>query len=185
MVKLASEIAYLAGGVKTQRTRLGMLIENMGSFGDETIAAEQVARDALGQEAYADAVKRGSLLSPDRFEAQQVALGTLSINAVSLDGPAAHGTSSTWQALSNAEREVAMLAAAGWPNSAIGVRRGTSTRTTDAQISSIFQKLMISSRDDIVRFVPKDQRRRVAAERSRIPHQSRDKPRSIHPGPQS
>jgi predicted ATPase/DNA-binding CsgD family transcriptional regulator len=185
MVKLASEIAYLAGGVKTQRTRLGMLIENMGSFGDETSAAEQVARDLLGQETYADTVKRGSLLSPERFEPQQVALGTLPINAVPLDGSAARSTSSNWQALSNAEREVAMLAAAGWPNSAIGVRRGTSTRTTDAQISSIFQKLMISSRDDIVRFVPKDQRRRVSAERSRIPQQSRDKPRSIHPRPQS
>jgi DNA-binding NarL/FixJ family response regulator len=71
--------------------------------------------------------------------------------------------------LSKAEQEVAMLAAAGWPNSAIGVRRGTATRTTDAQISSIFQKLMINSRDDIVRFVPPDLRNRVSAERSHRP----------------
>ena len=33
LVKLATEIAYLAGGVKTQRARLGVLIENMGPVG--------------------------------------------------------------------------------------------------------------------------------------------------------
>jgi hypothetical protein len=52
------------------------------------------------------------------------------------------------------------------------VRRGTSTRTTDAQMSSIFQKLMIDSREDIVRFVPEDLRGRVSAERSHRPRQS-------------
>ena len=85
------------------------------------------------------------------------------------------------QTLSAAEQEVALLAAAGWPNTAIGVRRGTATKTTDAQMSSIFQKLMINSREDIVRFVPQDQRDRVSAERARFPRQSPDKPRSIHP----
>jgi DNA-binding NarL/FixJ family response regulator len=78
--------------------------------------------------------------------------------------------------LSAAEQEVATLAAAGWPNSAIGVRRGTSTKTTAVQMSSIFQKLVINSRDDIVRFVPQDQRSQVSAERAHIPRQSRDKP---------
>jgi hypothetical protein len=58
------------------------------------------------------------------------------------------------------------------------VRRGTATRTTDTQMSSIFQKLMISSREDIGRFVPQDQRDQVSLERSNIPRQSRDKPRS-------
>jgi hypothetical protein len=77
-----------------------------------------------------------------------------------------------------------MLAAAGWPNSAIGVRRGTATKTTDAQMSSIFQKLMITSREEIVRFVPPDLRNQVLAEHSHIPRQSRDKPRSIHSRPQ-
>src|SRR5262249_48842959 len=95
--------------------------------------------------------------------------------------PPTKSTSSGWQTLSAAEQEVAMLAAAGWPNSAIGVRRGTAIKTTDAQMSSIFQKLMIDSRDDIVRFIPEDQRNRVSAERSHIPRQGRDKPRSINP----
>jgi DNA-binding NarL/FixJ family response regulator len=107
-------------------------------------------------------------------------LGTWSIDTSS---PAAKITSS-WQTLSAAEQEVAILAAAGWPNSAIGVRRGTSVKTIDAQMSSILQKLIITSREDIVRFVSPDQRNRVSVERSQIPRQSRDKPRSIPPPPQ-
>ncbi|MBO0881351.1 MAG: hypothetical protein J2P17_13575, partial [Mycobacterium sp.] len=183
LVKLATEIAYLAGGAKTLRARLGVLIENQGPFADETSTAEKVAHDVLGQQTYIDIEKRGSRLSLERADVQRVALGTLPISPVPLDGPAAQSTSSNWQALSNAECEVAILAAAGWPNSAIGVRRGTATKTTDAQIASIFQKLVINSRDDIVRFVPEDQRARVSAERSRLPRQSRDKPRSIRRRP--
>jgi DNA-binding CsgD family transcriptional regulator len=181
LVKLATEIAYLAGGLKTQRARLGVLIENMGLWGDETAAAEEVARDVLGQQTYADAESCGLRLSPERFEVQRLALGTLSIDTSS---PAVK-TASSWQTLSEAEQEVAMLAAAGWPNSAIGVRRGTATRTTDAQMSSIFQKLTINSREDIVRFVPPDLRNRVSSEYSHIPHQSRAKPRPIHSRPHS
>jgi predicted ATPase/DNA-binding CsgD family transcriptional regulator len=177
LVKLASEIAYLSGGVQTQRSRLGLLVENMGSFGDETSAAEQVARGVLGQETFADVEKRGSRLFAERSELEHIALGTLSINAAPTDDAAVNSTSSSWQTLSAAEQEVAILAAAGWPNSAIGVRRGTATKTTDAQMSSIFQKLTINSREDIVRFVPEDQRDRVSAERSHIPRQGRDKPR--------
>jgi predicted ATPase/DNA-binding CsgD family transcriptional regulator len=165
LVKQATEIGYLAGGVKTQRARLGVLIENMGPFADETSRAEKVARDVLGQQTYTDVEKRGSQLSPERFEPQRIALGTLSINTSSR----ATKITSSWQTLSAAEQEVAILAAAGWPNSAIGARRGTSTRTTDAQMASIFQKLMIDSREDIVRFVPEDQRNGVSAERSHRP----------------
>jgi DNA-binding CsgD family transcriptional regulator len=180
LVKLATEIAYLAGGLKTQRARLGMLIESMAPASDETSIAEQVAREVLGQRTYADVEKRGSRLSSGRFDTQQVALGTLSIEASTIDDAATKGASG-WQSLSKAEQEVALLAAAGWPNSAIAVRRGTSTKTSDAQISSIFQKLMINSREDIVDFVPQDQRNRVSEERSHTPRQSRDKPRSIRP----
>jgi predicted ATPase/DNA-binding CsgD family transcriptional regulator len=171
LVKLASEIAYLAGGVKTQQARLGVLIENMGPFGDETSSAEKVARDVLGQQTYADIEKRGSRLFAERSELQRLALGTLSIDASTVDHPATRSTSG-WQILSEAEQEVAVLAAAGWPNRAIAVRRGTSTRTTDAQMAKIFEKLMINSREDIARFVPQDQRHRISAKRSHIPRQS-------------
>jgi DNA-binding NarL/FixJ family response regulator len=106
-------------------------------------------------------------------------LGTLSISTPS---PTAKSTSS-WEALSEAEQEIAILAAAGWPNSAIGVRRGTSTKTTEVQMSSIFHKLMIDSRHDIVRFVPQDQRDRLSAERLHRPRRSQGKRRSIQPRP--
>jgi DNA-binding CsgD family transcriptional regulator len=182
VVKLATEIAYLAGGAEKQRARLGMLIENQGPFADETRTAEKIARHVLGRQTYADIEKRGSRLFIDRSELQRIALGTFSISTSSGDR-AATNSASMWQTLSAAEQEVAILAAAGWPNSAIGVRRGTATRTTDAQMSSIFHKLMITSRDEIVRFVPQDQRNRVSAERARFPRQSPDQPRSIHPRP--
>jgi predicted ATPase/DNA-binding CsgD family transcriptional regulator len=181
LVKLATEIAYLAGGVKTQRARLGVLIENMGSFGDETSTAETIARDVLGQETYAEVEKRGSRLFAERSELQRIALGTLSIGTPTADQTT--NSTSSWQTLSAAEQEVAVLAAAGWPNSAIGVRRGTSKKTADAQMSSIFQKLLINSREDIARFVPQDQRNRVSAERAQIPRQIRNKPPAVHPRP--
>jgi DNA-binding CsgD family transcriptional regulator len=180
LVTLATEIAYLAGGVKAQRARLGVQIENLGPFFDETSTAEKTARDVLGQPTYADIKKSGSGLFLEHSELERIALGTWSITASS---PAKTCTMG-WENLSAAEQEVAILAAAGWPNSAIGARRGTSTRTTDVQMSSIFQKLMITSREDIVRFVPETQRNRVSAERSQISRQSRHKPRSIHPRPQ-
>ena len=176
VVKLATEIAYLAGGVKTQQARLGVPIENQGPVADETRTAERIARELLGQQTYADAEKRGSRLFTEPSALQRFALGTLSIEAAAINDAAATGTSSSWQILSKAEREVAILAAAGWPNSAIAVRRGTSTKTTDAQISSILQKLMIDSREDIARFIPQDERNRVSAERLHRPRQSRDKP---------
>ncbi|MGE2817960.1 LuxR C-terminal-related transcriptional regulator, partial [Mycobacterium heidelbergense] len=176
-VKLASEIAYLAGGLKTQRARLGMGIENMGPFADEMSAAENVAREVLGPDAYADLETRGSRLSPEHFELQRVALGALPIDVLSRNNPATK-VASNWHDLSKAEQEVAILAAAGWPNSAIGVRRGTSTKTTDAHMSSILQKLVIKSREDIVRFVPQDLRHRISQERSHILRNSPEKPRS-------
>ncbi|MGE2817431.1 helix-turn-helix transcriptional regulator [Mycobacterium heidelbergense] len=175
LVKSAIEIAYVAGGLKSQRARVGVLIENMGPFADETSAAEKVAREVLGRETYADLEKRGSRLSPGWVELQRVALGALAIDVSSGNHRAAEGRSS-WATLSKAEHEVAVLAAAGWPNSAIGVRRGTSTKTVDAQMSSIFQKLTINSREDIVRFVPRELRRRISQERSHLPRHGRDKP---------
>jgi predicted ATPase/DNA-binding CsgD family transcriptional regulator len=183
-VKLATEIAYLAGGVKTQCARLGVPIENMGPFSDETSTAEKTARDVLGHSTYTDFEKRGSRLFLERDALQRIARGTLSIGTSTVDHSAAKSTPG-WEILSKAEQEVAVLAAAGWPNSAIGARRGTSTKTIDGQVSSIFQKLMIASREDILRFVPQDQRNRVLAERSHKPGRTRGRPRSFQSGTQN
>jgi predicted ATPase/DNA-binding CsgD family transcriptional regulator len=169
LAKLATEIAYLAGGVKKQRARLGMLIENMGPFADATRAAEKVAGDVLGQQTYTDLGERGSQLFLEHSELQRLAVGAVSIDTAS----PVRKSASSWQTLSKAEQEVAILAAAGWPNSAIGVRRGTSRRTTEAQMTSILQKLVVSSREEIISFVPQDQRDRVSAEHSAHPRPQR------------
>jgi predicted ATPase len=105
LVQLATEIAYLAGGVKTQRARLGVPIDYLGPFADETRSAEQVARDVVGQDTYVDVEKRGSQLFLERDELQRIALGTWS---VSVSSPAA-SCASGWQTLSAAEQEVAIL----------------------------------------------------------------------------
>jgi predicted ATPase/DNA-binding CsgD family transcriptional regulator len=165
LVAMATEIAHLAGGVKAQRARLGMLIDNLIPFADETSIAENIARGVLGQQAYTEAEQRGSRLFAERSELQRIVLGKASL----IPSSPATNSASSWKTLSKAEQEVAILAAAGWPNSAIGVRRGTSTRTTDAQIASIFQKLRINSREDIVRCAPQALRARISAERSNIP----------------
>lgn len=61
---------------------------------------------------------------------------------------------SRWSELTAAEAEVALLAAAGWANREIAVRRGASVRTVDAQLAAIRHKLMIASRAEIARHVP-------------------------------
>ncbi|WP_039776910.1 helix-turn-helix domain-containing protein, partial [Nocardia cerradoensis] len=72
--------------------------------------------------------------------------------------------SDRWESLSRAEREVAVLAAAGWPNSAIAVRRHSSVRTVDAQVAMVRQKLQITSRGQIARHLPAEARERMRSE---------------------
>ncbi|MCC3315265.1 LuxR C-terminal-related transcriptional regulator [Nocardia africana] len=72
--------------------------------------------------------------------------------------------SDRWESLSRAEREVAVLAAAGWPNSAIAVRRHSSVRTVDAQVAMVRQKLQITSRGEIARHLPAEARERMRCE---------------------
>ncbi|WP_342215093.1 helix-turn-helix transcriptional regulator [Nocardia abscessus] len=159
VVALATEIAYLSGGLRTQRAMLGIRIEKMGPFADESDKSIAVARKILGSEAFTAAEARGSRLRPELSEVQHLALGTLTIDTPSDKVPRSH-----WHKLTSTERQVAVLAAAGWTNTAIATRRGKSTRTIDAQMSAILQKLAIASRDDIIEHIPKDTIDQVRAE---------------------
>uniref|UniRef100_UPI0024545018 helix-turn-helix domain-containing protein n=1 Tax=Nocardia cyriacigeorgica TaxID=135487 RepID=UPI0024545018 len=87
--------------------------------------------------------------------------------------PPAPPRSGLWESLSRAERDVAILAAAGWPNSAIASRRHSSVRTVDAQVAGIRQKLMISSRNDIAAHIPPELAERVRAEAGQRPQRPR------------
>lgn len=91
------------------------------------------------------------------------------------DGPGEKpaARSQLWDTLSRAERDVAILAAAGWPNSAIASRRHSSIRTVDAQVAGIRQKLMISSRTGIAAHIPPEFAERVRAAAEQRPQRPR------------
>ncbi|WP_181723641.1 ATP-binding protein [Nocardia gipuzkoensis] len=167
MVEQATEIAQLIGGTATLRTRLGIDITGLGPFQDETVNAVQIARKILGARAFATAEANGRSLRPETHEVHQLALGTLSPARLSTaPGERQHAP---WQRLTRAERDVAVLAAAGWPNSAIAVRRGSSPKTVDAQVAATLQKLAIPSREHIITSIPPDLADRVDTEAARRP----------------
>ncbi|MFJ1456487.1 ATP-binding protein [Nocardia sp. N2S4-5] len=151
---LATEIALLAGGTRRLRDRLGVDIEQLGPFADFSREAVRAAEKVLGTRAFGAAVSRGAELRPESSEVQRLAMGTLSL--AERPGPTGRGEdpSPRWRALTAAEQEVAALAAAGWTNAEIAARRGRSRRTVDAQVAAILQKLQITSRSAITRFVP-------------------------------
>ncbi|WP_433599190.1 ATP-binding protein [Nocardia sp. CA-135953] len=168
---LAVETACLIGGTAALRARIGVDIDEMGPFGDETRHAMAVARRVLGTAAYSEAEARGTLLRPEHSEVQRFALGTLLIKQSQGSAPQS-GIQPQWAELSMAEQDVAILAAAGWTNKNIALRRGNSAKTIDAQIASVLRKLLLRSRVDIVRFVPDDLMEAVWIEADRRPNRS-------------
>ncbi|MFR9774056.1 LuxR C-terminal-related transcriptional regulator [Nocardia sp. SC052] len=169
--RLATETAQLAGGATTLRARLGVGIGDLGPLAGEIDRATDTARAVLGRDAFATALRQGSLLRPEQGEVQRLALGTLLTDRLPIDHPAREGSASRWHELSTAEQQVATLAAAGWTNTAIAARRGKSTKTIDAQIAAILRKLVISSREDIIELVPEDSMDQVRSEATK--HQLR------------
>ncbi|MFF7944810.1 ATP-binding protein [Nocardia gamkensis] len=164
---LATEVAHLAGGAATLRAAMGLGKSNLGPYAVETTQAIDTARRILGPEAFAAAQRQGSLLRLD--EVQQLALGTLSMDRLPMNHPARRNPPARWHELSTAEQQVAILAAAGWTNSAIATRRGSSSKTIDAQMAAIFRKLVITARVDIIKFVPEDQMGQVRSEVAKHP----------------
>ncbi|MFJ9370133.1 helix-turn-helix transcriptional regulator [Nocardia sp. NPDC101769] len=80
------------------------------------------------------------------------------------------GESPAWDELTFAEQEVAVPVAAGLTNTAIAVRRGTSSRTVDSQVASVLSKLMLASRRDIMPLLPVAERDRADREARRRSH---------------
>jgi predicted ATPase/DNA-binding CsgD family transcriptional regulator len=156
-VEPATEIAYLAGGVARLRAGLGITIEAMGSFADESERSLALARRILGAEVFAAVQSRGARLRPEYREVQRFALGMLPLNAPPV-------VTVRWLELTPAEQQVAVLAAAGWTNTAIAGRRERSVKTIDVQLSAILRKLEIMSREDIIGFVPGEIIEQVRAE---------------------
>ncbi|PWV74523.1 ATP-binding protein [Nocardia neocaledoniensis] len=160
---LSGEIGHLAGGIETVVAETSIDISGMGPFSASTSNAIGIAREALGAQAFAGAVAEGRKLRVDRDELQSLAMGRIPL------GRTAPEPGSVWTELSDAESTVAVLAAAGWTNTQIAVRRGSSIRTVDSQVASVLRKLSISAREQIVDLVPRDLRDRVRAEVVRRP----------------
>ncbi|MGW4285120.1 LuxR C-terminal-related transcriptional regulator, partial [Nocardia sp. NPDC004750] len=169
----ARDIARLVGGGATLRDRIGVNMSNLGPFAMETEIAADTARAVLGESAFAEAEREGALLRPELGEVVQLALGKLSLDRLPVEHPVRQRRPSHWEELSAAEQEVAVLAAAGWTNTAIAARRGSSFKTVDAQMSSILAKLMIGSREDIRALVPAERQAEVADEAARKPQRAR------------
>ncbi|WP_370011942.1 AAA family ATPase [Nocardia cyriacigeorgica] len=169
----ALEIAWILGGAASLRRRLGVDLVHLSSFRTETERAAQTARSVLGESAFTAAEREGAMLRPEHDEVAQLALGTLSLDALPVRHPVRRQRPTRWQELSAAEQDVATLAAAGWTNTAIAARRGSSFKTVDAQMAAIFQKLTIGSREDIIALVPAEHRATVAEEAARRPSTSR------------
>ncbi|WP_157171056.1 AAA family ATPase [Nocardia araoensis] len=161
---LATETAQLAGGAAVVRAGPGIDFGDLALLAAETEKASEVCRRVLGHAEYTSAYRQGTLLRPELGEVQRLALGTLSIEKMPIDHPARKNAPSQWEELSTAERAVATLAAAGWTNTAIAARRGNSVRTIDAQMAAIFHKLVITSRQDIIKLVPKSQISQIRTE---------------------
>ncbi|MEU2041969.1 helix-turn-helix transcriptional regulator [Nocardia niwae] len=173
VVEQAREVARLLGGGATLRERIGVDIVNLGPFAVETDLAADTARAVLGATDFAEAQREGALLRPELDEVAQLALGNLSLDRLPVEHPVRRNRPSHWADLSAAEQDVAVLAAAGWTNTAIAARRGSSYKTVDAQMASILQKLMISSREDIRALVPADRQDQVSEEAARKPLRAR------------
>ena len=161
----AVQIARLLGGASALRTELGVEISNLVPFAVETDRAVTVTRNMLGAKAFDAAWREGAGLRPVLEGVTRMALGTLGPDRLSTTPPGRHSPGTPWTQLSGAEQEVAVLAAAGWPNTAIAARRGSSHRTVDAQVAAILKKLMIASRAEILPLVPADHRDRIIRER--------------------
>ncbi|WP_280493578.1 AAA family ATPase [Nocardia asiatica] len=153
-IAMAEDIAHLAGGAETQALSLGYSVVGQGPLRAESDAAIAAARKVLGDADYDAAEKRGRRLRPELFEVQQLALGALRIAAPS-PRPSDEGAT-PWRDLTATEQDIAALAAAGWPNSAIARRRHNSIRTIDTHMTSILRKLRIRSRDEISLHIPAD-----------------------------
>ncbi|RJO79824.1 LuxR family transcriptional regulator [Nocardia panacis] len=171
-VTTATEIARLIGGFRTAHRSLGTAIDRIPLVAVEMEFTTRVAVEVLGAPRYAAAETDGAGLRPEHDELQRYMRGQLPPERLTpVAVPASED--SRWTALSEAEREVAVFAAAGWPNSAIAAQRNSSVRTVDAQVAAIRHKLMIGSRSEIARHIPSELVERVRRESERRPVRAR------------
>ncbi|MEU6564591.1 ATP-binding protein [Nocardia nova] len=160
----AREIAHLQGGTAALHRSMGIASDRVALVISGSQAARTAAVAVLGTQRYEAAVRRGTRLRPEAQELARYFLGRLAIP----EPPGDHDEQG-WRELSPAERDIAILVAAGWTNSAVAVRRGTSVRTVDAQVATLRRKLAAPDRSAIISRIPPELRDRVDAESQQLP----------------
>ncbi len=173
----AGELAWLTGVFRACHRSMGVDVERVPMMVRGVRRATAVATAIIGSAEVAAAEHRGRQYRPGSVMVQQYLQRSWPIIRDPVVVPAVPGAE-RWDVLSPAERAVAVLAAAGWTNSAIAERRGSSVRTVDAQVASIRQKLVIGSRRAIAGHVPDELARTVDAERVASGRRGRRRPGS-------
>ncbi|WP_433208684.1 helix-turn-helix transcriptional regulator [Nocardia sp. CA-107356] len=155
-VLVATEIAHLAGGVKTLRSNLGVDIGAMGTFAVACHDAIKTARGVLGDVVFIAQMNRGERdLRPFSDDVHRLALGDLILDpSPALSETATDPALGPWGSLSRAEKDVAVLIAAGHSNPKIADLRGTTHKTVEKQVQAILNKLGISSRGHVHEYIP-------------------------------
>ncbi|WP_280414210.1 ATP-binding protein [Nocardia carnea] len=171
----ADELAWLAGVFRACHRSMGINVERVPMMAQGVRRATAVATAIIGPAEVAAAERRGRQYRPGSTMVQQYLQRSWPVVRDPVAAPAAPGAE-RWDVLSPAERAVAVLAAAGWTNSAIAERRGSSVRTVDAQVASIRQKLLIGSRRAIAGHVPDELARTVDSERAASGRRGRRRP---------
>jgi DNA-binding CsgD family transcriptional regulator len=125
----AERAAYLLGAASQVRESLGMMV--FPNWRADHERATETAKAALGERAFTAAWLRGRSSAPG--QAVAYALSTESASGV----------------LSERQREIVRLIAAGRHNRQISVELGVSERTVEWHVSNILDKLGASSRSQI------------------------------------
>lgn len=167
----ADELAWLVGVFRACHRSMGVRVERMPMMALGVRRATAAATAILGPADFAAAERRGRQYRPGSEMVQQYVRRSWLAAGARTAAPVGQNDS-RWGALSPAERAVAVLAAAGWTNSAIALRRGSSVRTVDAQVASIRQKLLIGSRREIAGHIPGELAATVDAERAAVDRRS-------------
>ncbi|MBF6227808.1 hypothetical protein IU470_22205 [Nocardia abscessus] len=174
LVNLADEVALLGGAVTASFRSMGITV---GAFARPTAANLKntigVVASVLGQDACANALDRGARMGVHSEDLHRMLMGIRSASDLLNPSTDRQPQNSRWRELSRAEREIAVLVAAGWANSAIAARRGSSIRTVDTQVSIVLRKLMLTTRADVIRHVPNELQKRVQLE-------ARERPIRLH-----
>ncbi|MBL1079806.1 hypothetical protein JK358_35930 [Nocardia sp. 2] len=158
--RIARELARLVGAFAAHHRSTGVAIHRIPLLATHLDRAAQLAGRALGEEDYADAQDQGKALLRTFVDSGDIGRGAFAAAATA--GPGAGAPGVLWASLTRAERHIATYAAAGWTNTAIAAHRRCSVRTVDAQLASVRRKLMITSRNDILRHIPAEISKAVA-----------------------